>query len=310
MTTLTDKYPSRMEGVGQIIQRQDPVVYGSAPNAFSVLTASHLADYERDGFLFLDSFFTNGELKALQGELDALRTSEQVRQSEIAVTEPTSGETRSIFAVHTVSELLAKVAADERLLGIVRQILGSEVYIHQSRLNFKPGFRGKEFYWHSDFETWHAEDGMPSMRAISCSIALTDNYEFNGPLMLIPGSHKHFCQCSGITPENHYQQSLKKQDYGVPNDEQLTWLVEQGGIVVPKGPAGSVTLFECNTMHGSNGNITPFPRSNFFVVYNSVENVLTDPFAADDERPWFLGNREPEPIAPVDFRAELGGAPA
>lgn len=28
----------------------------------------------------------------------------------------------------------------------------------------------------SDFETWHAEDGMPVPRAVSLSIALTDNY--------------------------------------------------------------------------------------------------------------------------------------
>lgn len=54
-----------------------------------------------------------------------------------------------------------------------RQILGSEVYIHQSRVNYKPGYGGTGFYWHSDFETWHSEDGMPRMRALSVSIALT-----------------------------------------------------------------------------------------------------------------------------------------
>ncbi len=43
-----------------------------------------------------------------------------------------------------------------------------------------PGFTGSGFYWHSDFETWHAEDGMPSMRAVSCSIALTENFAYNG----------------------------------------------------------------------------------------------------------------------------------
>src|SRR3546814_10756649 len=44
-----------------------------------------------------------------------------------------------------------------------------------SRLNYKPGFKGKEFYWHSDFETWHVEDGMPQMRALSMSILLAEN---------------------------------------------------------------------------------------------------------------------------------------
>jgi len=63
-------------------------------------------------------------------------------------------------------------------------------------------------------------------------------------------------------------------------------------------------------MHGSNGNITPYPRSNFFVVYNSVENTLREPFATDDERPWFLGSREPVPLAPLDFKDEIGQATA
>lgn len=66
---------------------------------------------------------------------------------------------------------------------------GGDVYIHQSRINDKFGFKGSGFNWHSDLETWHSEDGMPRMRALSASLMLTDNNEFNGPLMLIPGSH-------------------------------------------------------------------------------------------------------------------------
>lgn len=306
MGTHADQYPSRVDGLGEILPRTDPIVYAGNTSAPGVLDSIQLQQYEREGYIFLESLYSRDEIVALQDELERLRTSEQVRQSELGITEPMSGEIRSVFAVHTVSDLFFHLASDTRLLAIVQQLLGSRVYIHQARVNFKPGFRGKEFYWHSDFETWHAEDGMPSMRAISCSIALTDNYEFNGPLMLIPGSHKYFCQCTGRTPDNHFQHSLKKQDYGVPSDEQLRWLVEQGGIVVPKGPAGSVVFFECNLMHGSNGNITPHPRSNAFLVYNSMENSLGMPYAAERERPWFLAERKPIPLEPVDFEARIG----
>lgn len=300
-----DKYPSRVEANARVLPRRDPVVFDSPLVDAGPLTPDELTTYERDGFMFLPGFFGVDVTRVLYEELGRVLHSEEIRQSEVAITEPTSGEIRSVFAVHTVSELFAKLMRHEGLVSIVRQILGSDVYIHQSRLNFKPGFRGKEFYWHSDFETWHAEDGMPDMRAISCSIALTENYEFNGPLMLVPGSHKQFLQCTGRTPEKHFQQSLKKQDYGVPSDEQLSALVEQSEIVVPKGPAGSVILFESNIMHGSNGNITPYPRSNIFFVYNSIENSLVEPFAADECRPWYLGNREPEVVTSIDFVAEL-----
>ena len=96
--------------------------------------------------------------------------------------------------------MLARLTRDPRLVNVARQILGSEVYVHQSRANMKPGFKGKEFYWHSDFETWHVEDGMPAMRALSCSVLLTDNNANNGPLMLVPGSHRQFISASARRP--------------------------------------------------------------------------------------------------------------
>ena len=198
------------------------------------------------------------------------------------ITEPGSNEVRSIFRIHDVSETFAKLLKGTRLADIARFLLGEDVYIHQSRLNYKPGFHGKEFYWHSDFETWHVEDGMPHMQAVSMSIALSENTEFNGPLMLIPKSHLEFIACVGETPEDHYKSSLRKQEYGVPDEASLGSLVERSGIVAPKGPAGSVTIFDCNMMHGSNSNISPYPRSNVFVVYNAVSNRLVAPFGGDN----------------------------
>lgn len=175
------------------------------------------------------------------------------------------------------------------------------MYIHQSRINLKPGFTGKEFYWHSDFETWHMEDGMPRMRALSCSIALTENNEFNGPLMLIPGSHKKYIVCAGETPENNYKQSLSAQYIGVPDPAIITELVKEDGIVAPKGKPGSVTFFECNAMHGSNGNISPYPRANAFFVYNSVENTLVEPYCGLKPRPEHIAVREDfAPLKPAE----------
>ena len=106
--------------------------------------------------------------------------------------------------MHELSQEFSRLTRDPRILGIVRQLLGSEVYIHQSRINDKIGFESAGFDWHSDFETWHAEDGMPAMRAVSVSLMLTDNNEFNGPLMLIPGSHHMFVPCVGETPEQNW----------------------------------------------------------------------------------------------------------
>ena len=212
------------------------------------------------------------------------------------ILEPDSQTLRSLFRLHQVSSTFQKTFSDPRLLEPVKQLLASDVYIHQSRINYKPALDGKEFFWHSDFETWHVEDGMPRMRAISASIFLTESHEFNGPLMLIPGSHKKYVTCVGKTPEKHYEKSLRKQEYGVPNCEALKQLTHDHPIVAPKGLAGSVILFDCNTMHGSSGNLSTTPRINLFAVFNSVENELQDPFGNQPPRPDYIAERTVVPV--------------
>jgi len=285
-----DVYISRGQRKAALIKRRDPVVYGSDPK-LSPIDHALIKDYEKNGFLVIEDLFSDEEIDTFQQETTRLRYDQETARLEESITEPDSGEVRSVFRVHALSKVFRKLAADRRLAGLARYILDDDVYLHQSRLNYKPGFRGKEFYWHSDFETWHMEDGMPAMRALSISLLLTENFPYNGPLMLIPGSHMEYVVCPGDTPEEHYKQSLKKQEYGVPADECLAELAGRNGIVQATGRPGTVIVFDCNTMHGSNGNITPFPRSNVFYVYNAVENRLQKPFSGQAPRPEYIAGR-------------------
>ncbi|WP_299199595.1 ectoine hydroxylase [uncultured Amphritea sp.] len=292
-----DVYPSR-QGVHQFTARQDPTVYAPKDRE-APISEQQINDYAEQGYMVLEDLFSPVEVMMFQQELERLRNDSAVKQSGETITEPESGEVRSVFQVHVNSPLFKKLAADPRLAELARYILNDEVYIHQSRLNYKPGFRGKEFYWHSDFETWHVEDGMPRMRALSMSITLTENFDYNGPLMLMPGSHQRYAACAGVTPENHFKASLKKQEYGVPSDEQLNVMAESGGIVTAKCKPGSVIVFDCNVMHGSNGNITPEPRSNVFFVYNALSNRVVEPFCEQPPRPEYICSREHISALPV-----------
>lgn len=296
-----DFYPTRLERPAQSFERKDPVIHSrGADRHHGPLSETELARYERDGFLVFNNFLDQETVKRFRDDLRAYENDDSILRSEGTITEPGKQEIRSIFGIHELSDRFDRLTRDTRLLDMVHQLLGSDAYIHQSRINFKPGFHGKGFDWHSDFETWHAEDGMPRMRAVSFSIALTDNTPFNGPLMLIPGSHKTFVPCVGRTPEDNYQSSLKKQELGVPNEQDLQKMADQYGIQAPTGPAGSLIIFECNTLHASNANMSPWPRSNLFFVYNSVENRLEQPFCGNKPRPDFLGNRSnTEALRPV-----------
>ncbi|WP_425458503.1 ectoine hydroxylase [Amycolatopsis rhizosphaerae] len=293
-TGVEDAYPTRVTGVAEPIERTDPTVWGTG--ADGPIDAATLASHDAKGYHIVEGLLSPGEVQTYWRELVRLSGDEALKADERVITEQVSGEVRSIFEVHRISALIGELVLDPRILDRARQILGSEVYIHQSRVNYMPGFKGTGFYWHSDFETWHAEDGMPKPRAVSCSIALTDNYPFNGGLMVMPGSQRTFVPCVGQTPDDYYKSSLKQQDIGVPREEDITALAAEHGIEQFTGPAGSALWFDSNVMHGSGNNITPYPRSNIFLVFNSVENALTAPFGAAKPRPPFIASRDFTPI--------------
>ncbi|WP_330179957.1 ectoine hydroxylase [Nocardia sp. NBC_01503] len=288
--TLIDRYPTRTTGPAPHLERADPSVWGE-------VGVPALANFETDGFAILDSLLDREEVAVVAAELDHLTRDPEFLLDERVIIEKESNRVRSVFEVHKLSTVVANLVRENRIAGLARQILGSEVYIHQSRINFLPGLRGTGFYWHSDFETWHAEDGMPAPRAVSLSIALTDNFPFNGSLMLMPGSHRTFVPCQGETPDAHYRNSLREQEIGIPSESDITELAGRHGIAQFTGGAGSALLFDSNIMHGSSNNITPFPRSNLFIVFNSVENTLEAPYAARNPRPTYIGSRDFTPIA-------------
>lgn len=302
--TPQDPYASRTGGEETLVPRQDSVVY--APNAArSDADVGRASAFEHNGFMQIDDLFDAREVHYFQAEAERLRCDPALASRAETIVEPDSRAIRSIFDVPQFSDTFRRLAQDARLVGWARYLLNDDVYLHQTRLNYKPGFAGRDFYWHSDFETWHVEDGMPRMRAVSLSIALTDNHASNGPVMLITGSHRHYVACAGLTPENHHQQSLRRQEYGVPSQAALARLAEGNDIAVVTGRAGSVLLFDCNTMHGSAGNITPYPRSNLFFVYNAVSNRLTRPFSGQPPRPEHIARRtQIKPIEPIGFHAD------
>lgn len=293
-TTTEDLYPTRVAEEREVIERSQPTVWGTAESG--PFTEAELQRHETRGYTILDDFVSAEEVRAFRAELDRLAADTALQGDPRLITERSTGAVRSVFEVEKLSEVLDALARSPEVLDRARQLLGSEVYLHQTRINYMPSFTGTGFYWHSDFETWHAEDGMPTPRAVSLSIALTDNYPFNGGLMVMPGSHRDFVPAVGATPDDNHKESLKAQEAGVPSHAAITALAEKHGIDQFTGAAGSALWFDSNIMHGSGNNITPYPRSNVFMVFNSVENALVEPFAASAPRPTHIANRDFTPL--------------
>jgi ectoine hydroxylase len=282
-----DPYASREAQSAELIKRRDPVVWGSRDG---LLSSTELESYEANGFFIRESLFGDDEVEAMMGEVERLPSLYVGRPTGEVETDPDSGAVRSIFRVHSTVPAVRRLARDPRLVDVAKQILDSDVYIHMSCIRFKRAFDPSSVPWRSDFETWHIEDGMPHMRAITAAVMLTDCTPSNGPLMLIPGSQQFYVPCPGRASNETRESSLGRR-CTTPPGEALALLVRRAEPIQVLGPAGSVVFYDGNTMHGSTGNMSQFPRHTVFLAFNSVENPLQAPSFGLSPRPLFLAER-------------------
>jgi len=255
------------------------------------LTDAQLTDFDREGYLFLPECFTAAEAALLREEADrvyALEREEVWRED--------NGAPRTAFAAHTYNEAFGRLGKHPRLVEPVMQLLDGQVYMHQYKVNAKAAFDGAVWQWHQDYGTWARDDLMPEPRAMNIAVFLDEVTPVNGPLMLIPRSHK-----AGVLEAGH---DLETTSYPLwtLDRETVTRLAEEGGIVAPTGPAGSVLMFHCNLVHASPPNIGPWGRS---IVYLSLCEVTNH--IRQFQRAEWIAHRDFAPIAPLpdDCLAEL-----
>jgi ectoine hydroxylase len=167
----------------------------------------------------------------------------------------------------------------------VKQIFGEDVYMHQFKINGKMAFDGDVWQWHQDYGTWKNDDLMPEARAMNVAIFLDDVNEFNGPLMFIPGSHK-----LGVIDAAH-DVSTTSYPLWTINDDTIRKLVERGGIVAPKGNAGSMIVFHSCLVHASTSNLSPWNRVSVYLSLCAVSNHIRR-----FKRPEYIAHRDFAPI--------------
>ncbi len=228
------------------------------------LSNEQLAEYQREGILFLPALFEPNEIAALKAE--QARIFEMDLESHLRAK---SGEFLGTTAMDRVSPLYSRLLNDERLLEIAEQILGPRLYCHQYKIILKEPFGQLTLPWHQDYGPWHHHDGMPEPRAISLSLYLDEVNEFNGPIMFIPRSHKNglieyeVIPVPGTTPIP-----------SLPN-ATVARLAKDAPLIAPKGPPGSVILFDSCLAHASGPNQSPYPRNLIYLSYNPVNNAIT-----------------------------------
>ncbi|HEX6978124.1 MAG TPA: phytanoyl-CoA dioxygenase family protein [Alphaproteobacteria bacterium] len=150
--------------------------------------------------------------------------------------------------------LLADIAAD---------LLGPDVKFHHSKLNFKSSEGGTEVKWHQDIQFWpHTNYSL-----LTIGTYIYDCTVENGALGVIPGSHDG---------ELFDQYNDKGQWTGCLSDKDLS-RVDLSKAVYLEGPAGSLTIHNCRTIHGSKQNNSTIDRPLFLVTLASSDAYAYTP---------------------------------
>src|SRR5205085_12600576 len=113
-----------------------------------------------------------------------------------------NGAVRTVIASQITNAVVRRFSHLLRLVEPANQMLGSNVYIHQFKINAKVALEGDQWEWHQDFLYWHKEDNMPSPRVLTAVLFLNHVTDFNGPILVIPGSHNE-----GMIDVNAYETS-------------------------------------------------------------------------------------------------------
>ena len=245
------------------------------------LTQVQIEAFDREGYLFFPGLFRPEEIKLLLDEVPSLyaqRRPENVR-------EKTGDVVRTNFAAHLYSAPFARLARHPRMVEPVKQLFGEDLYMHQFKINGKQAFDGDVWQWHQDYGTWRNDDQMPEPRAMNVAIFLDEVNEFNGPLMFIPGSHK-----LGVLDAAH-DTSTTSYPLWTMNNEVIRKLVDRGGLVAPKGPAGSMILFHSCLVHASSSNLSPWNRVSVYLSLCAVSNHIRR-----FKRPGYIAHRDFSPI--------------
>jgi ectoine hydroxylase len=270
-----------------------------------LLGEQQLEAYQRLGFSLVENCFSPEELAQLREPLPSIFSERSPRH----IVEKGGNAVRSVYGSHATHDVFSRLVRHPRLLKAAEEILADRVYVHQFKINVKAAFAGDVWDWHQDYIFWREEDGMPSSRVTNVAIYLDDVTEFNGPLFLIPGSHRGDA-ITVASRESEVASTIRSAygdgpswlsnltadlKYSLPHD-LVGELVRRHGLVSTKAPAGSVLFFDANMVHASANNVSPFSRVVILVTYNSVHNL---PRGVVNPRPEFLSSRNPTALVPL-----------
>ncbi len=246
------------------------VTSAPAPNATfipvplngKILTPDQLRFYNENGYVIIPNLLSAQEVQALKDLRDRAVARAMTQGGsfydgpaqydvEPLKSDPTGKSLglRKIQEVYQTEPVYRDMLSQPKILDIVQDIIGPNIYYHSSKLMCKPGNGGRRKPWHQDFAYWPNMD----TRQVTLWIAVDKATPENGCMQVIPGSHLR-----GLIPHFKLEDFQIRED-NIPNENVVT---------APMNP-GDALFFSVLTLHASDPNNSPNPRLSAIIDYDS-----------------------------------------
>tara|TARA_B100000945_G_scaffold73588_1_gene56388 strand:- start:24 stop:896 length:873 start_codon:yes stop_codon:yes gene_type:complete len=231
------------------------------------LNKKELNFYKKNGYLVKEKLISNKEINKINSLIDKIINKEEKKKTKIKnlggsynnnfVYNSNSSNKREILRLNNptyYNKLFFNLSRNKKIINIAKKLLGGSVRFHHCKLNFKlPSKKGGEVSWHQDWAFYpHTNDDL-----ITVGVYLEDCYEENGPLQVIPKSHKQKI----FSHHNKSKEFVGKicEKINSKNKKSLT------------GKAGTVTFHHVRTVHGSGLNLKNSKRPLMLFGYTNTD---------------------------------------
>ncbi len=233
-------------------------------NAAKILTQAQREKYFRDGYVGVPGLVGDEWLQRLNKVtaefVEASRhvTGKEDKRFDLEPDHtPEAPRIRRLNSPVDCHEEYWAFASKGPFVDIAEDLLGPDIKFHHAKLNFKWGGGGEEVKWHQDIQFWPHTN----YDVITIGVYLDDVTDDMAPMGVIPGSQ------DGPLFDLYDQSG---QWTGNIRDEDLPQ-VATGRAEYLGGPAGSITVHNCRSIHGSPPNESPRPRPLLLCAYSAAD---------------------------------------
>ena len=260
-----------------------------------VLTEEQRAFYFDQGYLLLERFLPEPWIDRLRQTTDEVIADSRAISISDATWDLEDGHSAEAPRLRRLSSPVAyhpaywEFASQSIICDAVADLVGPDVKFHHSKLNFKWARGGEEVKWHQDIQFWPHTNYSPA----TVGTYIYDCGPDQGPLGVVAESHNGDL-FDEYNADGEWVGCLSAADAAAIDPAKVKYL---------DGPAGSITIHNCRTIHGSKPNSAATGRPLLLNVYSAADafpythNPLTTEYAGQCVRgkPARQAHHDPRP---------------